>query len=201
MIYYFVRKKVDKTQYRLLLLLFLVCIGFVLNGIPARYDIWYFHYAFCLCIFLELGRVIKEMKSKQMILMSAIYIILSIVLSLVDIHKPIVAQGCNCTLSEVPLYLIMAFTGTCLTIWISQLIGNHKIIEFFGKESLIFYVFQFNVMIEIEKRILDYYTIQDMGSALLFTLAVYIITIILLSLISMVIETKYFSFLVGKFRL
>lgn len=199
MIYYCVIRISDKALLRFLILLCLVFIGFALNGIPEKYDIWYFHYAFCLCIFLEIGKYVRLMNDKKLLLSSVLYVLLCICIYKVGIHKPIVALGCGCKIHEVPMYILSAYMGTCMIVLISKKINTNKLLEFFGKESLLFYIFQIKVMLFISTAYLSNYSLNNMSSVLLFLLVVFILSIIILSIISYILETKYLRFLIGKF--
>lgn len=190
----------DKVVWRVFILLLLTLIGFAFNVMPEKYDFWYFHYAFSLIIFLEIGILIKHGWSNILIYMSlAVYIIVCIYLYLSGAHKPVVALGSNCQMMEIPLYLIAASSGTILMIWCSMLISKNKILEYFGKESLVFYVFQFFVMTEIEIIYLRFFPISDYASTLLFVLIVYVLTVLVLSLISYIVEMRHFRFVLGKY--
>lgn len=180
-------------------LIVLTFIGFALNGIPSRYDIYFFHYAFCLVIFLEIGRLINTFKNIYLFLTSILYVILCFTMFFAEIHKPVVALGCNCTVVEIPLYLVSATTGSCLILLLAKKIKENKILQFFGVSSLTFYIFQFKVMYVLENSYLKYYIIHNWCSTLCFVLIIYVTSVWFLSIISYIINTKYLSFLIGKF--
>ncbi len=199
MLYYCIIRISDKALLRFFILLCLVFIGFSLNGMHNKYDIWYFHYALCLCIFLEIGKYIRLMNDNRLLLSSVLYVFLCICMYKIDIHKPIVALGCSCKIHEVPLYILSAFMGSCMIVLISKMINTNKLLEFFGKESLLFYIFQIKVMLLMSTAYLSYYSLNSMSSVLLFLTVVFIFTIIVLSIISLFLETKSLRFLIGKF--
>jgi len=185
---------------RLFMLLVLVFIGFSLNGIPTNYDVWYFHYAFNLAIFLELGKQLRQKGNMQIFsIASILYLIICLTLSILDIHKPVVALGTNCKVYEIPFYLLSASTGSCLILWISRKIESCKVLEYFGSESLIFYIFQVIVMQVLEKIYIAHFEILGWPSVIFFVLVISIITIIVLSVISRILETRYLKFVLGKF--
>lgn len=199
MSYYTIVKYLDNFLQRIVLLLFFVVIGFWLNGISAKYDIWFFHYALCLTIFIEFGRIISNSNMKYLLMWSVIYIILCFIMYWGNLHKPVVALGTNCRIYEAPLYLLSAFGGSCLVISFSKLINSNRLLEFFGRESLIFYIFQVKVLLYIEMLYLTFTTVAHMNSVLVFFSIVFILTVLTLSVISIVIDNKHLSFLIGKF--
>ena len=130
---------------------------------------------------------------------SFLYLIICVILAVLDVHKPVVALGSDCKVYEIPLYLMSASTGSCLILWISKKIESCRVLELFGRESLIFYIFQIKVMHELERNYIDYFEVGRWPSVMLFVLVIFVITIIVLSVISRILETRYLKFLLGKF--
>lgn len=198
-VYYYINSISKSSFIRFSILLLLVFVGFSLNSIPVIYDLWFFHYAFCLTVFLELGKIIKELDSSKLKFFSCVYVIACILMFFADIHKPIVALDCNCQIYEAPLYVLSAFSGSCLIIYFSKIINSNQLLQFFGKESLIFYMFQIRVLLFVEKRYLNFFEVDGVLSVIQFVIVVYLVSILILSVVSHILETKYFSFLIGKF--
>lgn len=185
---------------RWMILIGLVFIGFLLNSISINYDIFYFHYAFSLAIFLEIGRKIKSMKSdKSLYVCSFIYIGICVFFSFITIHKPVVAWGCICEVWETPLYIVSATTGSCMVLLLSKKIKHNFFLEYIGRESLIFYIFQIKVMTVLERFLLRYFVIDSWISVIIFVLTIYVMTILILSIVSKILDMRYVRMLKGEF--
>lgn len=187
---------------RLFVLIILAFVGFLMNHISPRYDLWYVHYAFSLCIFIEIGAIFRQIRNNYCFVIGSIfYIIMCICLEIFEIHKPVVAMGNRNMVYEVPLYLLVASFGTCVVIVISKWINSNRVLEFFGKHSLLFYVFQIKILEICERVYLSTIAVScDWGSACLFVISVFIMTTFVLSVISQIITAnKYLSFLIGRF--
>lgn len=200
-IIYWLLYKIEPQKYffRIVILSILVGAGFLLSDIPTKYDIWYFHYAFSLAIFIEIGILLKGLTKNLLIMSSLLYVLICVLLVLTGLHKPVVAMGFKCTIHEIPLYLLSATTGTCLVLQVSKWINYNKVLQYFGKESLLFYIFQFKVMFLLEQTFILLFKITDWLSVAFFVLSIYLITILLLSIISYAFRYKYLSYLLGKF--
>lgn len=124
-----------------------------------------------------------------------------ICLELFGINKPVVAMGNRCMVYEIPLYLLVASLGTCVVFVISKWINSNRVLEFFGKHSLLFYILQVKILEISEKVYLSTFEVgSDWGSIGLFVITVFIMTVLLLSIISHIITSnKYLSYLIGKF--
>lgn len=195
-----IRSNHKNIFFRIVILSILVGVGFLLSDIPIKYDIWYFHYAFSLAIFIEIGILLKEYMTKNLLIMSSLlYVLICVLLALTGLHKPVVAMGFKCAIHEIPLYLLSATTGTCLVLQVSKWINYNKVLQYFGKESLLFYIFQFKVMFMLEQTFIFCFKITDWLSVAFFVLSIYLITILLLSIISYAFRYKYLSYLLGKF--
>ena len=201
MIYWLLNKYCDsKKVLRLTILMILAALGLFLNLMPQKYDLWYFHYAFSLSVFLEIGKIIKaNWKDSHAIVASLIYVMACIYLSISDIHKPVVALGATAQITELPIYLLLAICGTYLILGVSKYIDANSLLQFFGRESLVFYIFQIYVLIKIESFYLHFFEVSSRKEVLLFIFTVFFLAIFVLSLISFILNKRYFCILKGKF--
>lgn len=187
---------------RLSILIAMVFVGFAFNNISPRYDIWYFHYAFNLTLFIEMGHFLKRTKNSHYIYSGSIcYIIICVgLMFLNNIHRPVMSLGCSCEIHEVPLYLLSASSGTCLILLISKWINHNRVLQFFGKETLLFYVLQVKILFLCEFVYVLFFSVDGLVSVLFFVCIIFLLTTVLLSIISHLINSnKYLSYFIGRF--
>lgn len=187
---------------RIFILISMVFIGFVFNNVSPRYDIWNFHYAFNLAVFIEMGHFLKRTKNSNYLYLGSIcYIIICLGLMFFNnIHRPVMALGCSCEIYEVPLYLLSASSGTCLILLISKWINHNRVLQFFGKETLLFYVLQVKILYLCEFVYVLFFSVDGLISVLFFVCVIFLLTIAILSVLSRLIESnKYLLYLIGRF--
>ena len=118
---------------------------------------------------------------------------------LFNIKAPVVALGFQLGIERIPEYLVMSITGTFLILALSQTIDESKTLEFLGRESLIIYVLQINVLCFIEKCLLTYFELESMTSTIGFVILSFSLSLFVLALSSYILNFKYLRIAKGKF--
>lgn len=122
------------------------------------------------------------------------------------IHIPYLTNGVHITFQEIPLFLLLALTGSLFIVFTSKFIYEHlsmknpiiKILLFLGKNSIVVYLFHFALY-----RILIYYInplfIQGKIHSLFYFIIVIILNISICSIIAKLLNTKRLKWIIGKF--
>lgn len=192
---------IPSVYIRYLLLIGLLILGVILNNIKPFPNLYYHQQTFTCAIFVALGYSLKRVLNfKIMVIGCFLYIITICLLILFKINIPTVTLGIHLRLTEIPLYLLLACSGTLLILLISKLIDSNKVLEFIGKQSLILYCLQTPVIIFIEKLWIKFlYIPLKISDSVLFYIIIGALSILLMLFISQILNKKYIRTLLGKF--
>lgn len=196
-IYFFLRKYFHgKTLF--LIVTALSALGFLLHDYGVK-NFWSFEHglAFLPAIFIgEYARYNgKRIYEYASIL---IFITIYIVCCILDINIPVLARTFKPVLSQMPLFLILSFTGCFMVLCLAKYISSHcntfmKSLVFWGKNSLLIYLLSNTVMEFMLKfsmfMVPDMY--QQYNQYLIFNVTVYF-TVVALTMISFVFIVKLF---------
>lgn len=178
-----------------------IYLRFINWGLPLKLD-----NAFLGLLFVGIGYVFKEMIFNKKIskINKYVYIIDLLVVHLIVNYITYRLYGRMCSFSDSPnylLYFISNISGSLIIIEISKIIMNNKILEFYGKNSLIVYIFN-DLILKIYKSII--LIILRIDTANLNLIMQYLISLVIcictiLTIIPVIIFiNKYFYFLLGK---
>ena len=214
--------KICKKDYQAWLIVFsIMFIGFFITYYyrdmpePSHYKN-FFHYRNGLCMtpFVYIGIWLNkaQISKKIMLICSCIYVCLYCVTTVggyvgYDIqyisppsytHNLILETGTN-ILGLIPSFLVYCILGTILIIYLSKIINQSKLLELFGRHTLSIYCIHFVVMQLVIQETSRYLVPITSFTSFLFFFIVSILTLGMSILISIVLEHKPLSFLLGKF--
>lgn len=203
-IYFFINKYLTNSYQKYIALVLLVIIGLSLNlYVPSSTKIWHLPHALMLTPFLEIGSYFKvhnNIFKKSTVLISVfVYVATLLLIFLIsDFDKIGIYRKITITwFSLLPCYAC-SIAGTVLVINIGKLLDKSQILEYVGKNSILFYLLNYPLL----KLYFDVYHtmfgINEMHSTIGFiTVNVAVITTI--AIVSKIMNIKYISYLIGKF--
>lgn len=203
-IYYFINKYLTNCWQRYITLVLLVIMGLSLNlYVPSSIKIWYLPHALILTPFLEIGSYFKVHNNifKKSIVLISVFVYtatLLLIFLISDFDKIGIYRKITITwFTLLPCYAC-SVTGSVLIINVGKLIDNSQILEYIGKNSILFYLLNYTLLglyFDIYHSLFGINVIQSTVGFL----TVYVATIITIAIVSKIMNIKYISYLIGKF--
>lgn len=162
-IFYFFIAKIQGNLWRFLSCLILCVLGFAITYLyrdttdPSHYNN-YFHYrnGLCMLIFLWFGTIIPKIKDRVAYLLTIAFVLLYAITFLVNWKTGMPLLGfmpmeythiCKfVSFIQIIPYLFYALAGSIMIIWLAKLINKHLVLEYIGKNSLVFYCMHFTII-------------------------------------------------------
>lgn len=206
-LYYFIRFITASSIVRFLLCMVPLFISVTLdNLLGSDYYNW-FHYrnAMVMVPFLCLGEFMKNFFTKEnkkyIFPISAVYLLTIVSFKLFgwpELTPYTHLAFFDFTWTDIPRYLIIATTGSVFMISIGWIIGQNKILEKFGKLSLLIYGFHLSLLMMIETLFAKIWVPQTMVSSLVWYIIIAIVALVLSTLLGHYFIKSKLRILVGK---
>lgn len=201
LIYWFLCKLLHRQRTILLACLLIAIGGCILEQHNLFPNFWFHRHAMDLCLFIALGMGMKQhLHTKFFQLASLIFILSICALLFSDVRIPYLTRTFAFELSEYPLHVFLATTGSITTIYLSKLIYSNRVLEYLGRASLIVYVchitFCIQPLLSVSRPLLE--NSNHIGVSLIVLVTEIVITLGLCSLVYRVINTKYLKWIIGK---
>lgn len=198
-IYDLLKKVLD--GYKLLLVSLILALLIVLLKTKFGFNFLYLHFAFVFVPLLWIGERFRHMIEKNIV--GVMGFVICCVVSLVYFHfqhypPQISGSFYYVTCWDLPLFFLVSVCGTSAVILFSKLIVNNRLVNFVGKNSLVVFLFHFQLfrIINPFKGFIERCGDNYMLSILLFFLFFFII--LLCSCAVAKIVNRYFPYVVGK---
>lgn len=94
-------------------------------------------------------------------------------------------------------FFFLSVSGTMAVIGISHSIRENRWLEYIGRNSLVFYMFN-TFALNISVKLFSRYMTSHLN-CFLFYVAIMVLTLIILTILTKVLSTKYLKFTLGKF--
>lgn len=191
----------------LILLLFYFIVGFgglVINKIGeinSFSSLFAYQQAMMALPFLYLGHILNKRGIPDALINYGGIIYWTIFLVLFFVNKPTPGWSYVMAMKPVhyPFFIIMAITGTMFVLWISKKIISNPIVEYIGKNSLIFYGLNFAVLDIVKPFFVRTIGEDTVLATSLFVLVSLLSMLILLYWFSYILNTRYMKIFLGKF--
>lgn len=135
---------IKNEKYRLFVISVIWAVAFLLdNEIPVKYQLWHFPKALLFMPFLEFGRsfnIIENNKLFDAKVCLVVYMVIIVFLMKNGLIPPFVTDGNYVELKWIPVFLITSITGCVVIYKIGKYIYCNSLMEFVGKNSLVFYL-------------------------------------------------------------
>ena len=165
-------------------------------------DYFYWHASLGLCVFLWVGDEMKHitMTDKRLFAVGLIYIALLVVSRFLPALSPIPYDAARTTLTywQIPFDIVYVISGTALLGWICRKVRYDKFLEYYGKNSLVVYIF--NVPVLCFSAFLTTLIISPTGKvkSMLYLLFFMALTFIIMTLIIFCCLKRPINILLGK---
>lgn len=162
----------------------------------------YFENTLTLLFFLWIGDYLKNIY--RMIFELKFFVISSILFALIisfslifSIEIPFVTLHVTIKYSNVLLFLMISLLGSMMIIGLSQCIGENRIMQYLGKNSLVIYLFHMYFLLKV----LPHLSLMQFNNVegLLIGLLLIVITLAFCIVMNTIINTKYLKWILGKF--
>lgn len=205
-IVYWIINYVAKPQvFKCMISLCIMAIGFSLHD-SGVINIWFFQHAFAMTFFLYVGDYAKQTIKNDFVRLknlagigASFFLIIWSLLFLFGLRIPSLNAGFKVTSVDIPMYVILSLTGSCIIVFLSIIINSNKLLEYLGKNSLTIYLFQIffiNIVLDLLNKV-----IQDNNTPLtqIATIGLSLLLVPLLCVgASALFNTKNLRFLIGK---
>lgn len=221
LVYYYLYKYVNKDYLRALVLLVMMIGGFTVFSLNDNSEVTYHYYNYlhykdilCMSFFIWLGNycrrknVLRDIKGRALLIISFFYILghaLRLLFRMQGwvellIAPVVISHGGNAlSPAQVPAYIYYVVLGSFLCFGLMQYINRCKLLEYFGRNSLVVYCVHFiflGIYISIINSIIQP---VDLITAIIFIATVMILCILSCSLVIFITKYKPFNYIIGKF--
>lgn len=191
------------------IIVLIVCIGgiYLYNYTPELHNFWYFKHAFMITLFIWLGIVFKKVTLTigVQIAFAVGYILIFTWLFLLHIHIPYITNKSELTLFELPLLLILSFTGIMLILGLSKVVTRYNvchsvyILGYIGKNSIVIYLLHFGFYRIYIYLFLNVLKNEDFVQSWLIICLILLLNILSCCIMAWVLNKRYFRWMLGKF--
>ena len=170
------------------------------NSFPSDYFYW--QASLGLCVFLWIGDEMKQVRitDKRLLGMGIFYVFLLVLSRFLPVLSPIPYDAAKSTLTywQIPIDVFYVLSGTALLGWISRKTGQNKFLEYYGKNSLVVYIF--NVPVLCFSAFLTTLIISPAGKvkSMLYLLVYMALTFIIMTLVIFCCTKRPINILLGK---
>lgn len=192
LIYWLINRFINDNTLKIFILLLCVFVGVYMYNEFESYNYWYLFHSLMLVPFLYIGKLVNKVN------MNTSYIFLYIAVLCICYYAdsiPTVTATVKMSLLQIPIFIYLSFTGTMALMYICNFINNNAILEFFGKNTLIFYGIHISLLFAIFRIVIA----CDIPITFFTILVIFIICILCCSVASVVLNTRYLRFIIGKF--
>lgn len=161
---------------------------------------WWNRQTMDLCLFLYVGQFMRgKIENRKIQCCSLlIYVITILICYSFEIKIPHITAGFYTMPSTWLIHILLSLSGTLLLMVICKYISNNKTLEFLGKNSLTIYIFQDVVITLLLKTFASELLNNDILISVFIILFIWMCALIVLSAISLFLNTKYLKWTLGK---
>ena len=180
------------------------------HSMPSHYHN-YLHYrnAMCMMFFLWVGHSCREIFDKnKLLLVGSICFIVGCSISFIMNHfgfstklygpVPYTHTTDIQSLAQIPAYLLYSVSGTCFIVLLSKSVSL-RFLTYIGKNSLTYYCMHFILMTIVISVIHKWLDPISYTAAIAYFVCVFVLTVILCSMTSQILNKKPINVLLGKF--
>lgn len=163
------------------------------------FEVWYLWHALGLLIFLSVGQQLKEkhITFKHFIISTIVYSCYVIALIIYDIHLPRITSVFSMYPWEIIHFFVGAVSGTIIVWYVGRLISKNRVLEYFGKNSLIVFVTHW-IILKAIVAIVVHYNINLIMSPYVFLIVAFVGICAICAGMVELINTRYLKWMIGK---
>lgn len=211
LLYWSVSRYVKNEWVKVLIMFSVLILGTWMNNIMDGQVNWpshwnnHLHYrnAMCMAIFIWTGDLIKKIKNKiePYYKYMAVLYTSGLAVGIITHHLGIITAYTHSsfmTLTQIPLYLFFATFGSITMIWISKIIGHNKILEYYGRGSIVVYMVHFFFLTITIKTLSKAIYPAGVVSTVTFFVVIFIVVSLLCAGMIWLLKKPYLRKLIGR---
>ena len=200
-IVYWVIARIFKHNYiqtAILVALMIIGVFSYSRGIP---NVWRWQHALTLVFFLHLGKMLSRKEIKKYWCVASFIVYASVIMYLLckNMNIPVIVNTFMFGLYEIPVFIVLATTGTLFMLYFSRKINNSVFLEFCGKESLILYLTHLQILYLITPIVFKQNEIMPISTTLGKCLLLFFSSFALSSLVALAVRTRPLRWVKGSF--
>lgn len=198
--------------YCILLMLIGFAITLMYQGAeePSHYNN-YFHYrnGLCMMIFLWIGTFFRKLRNQHLLIAGIVFLICYITTFLINWLTDFPIQYLLPTgfshgvdfhsYWQIPSYMFYAFTGSAMVILAARWINENRVLEYIGKNSIVFYCIHFSFLQLFIPIFEKYVGFSSLLSCIIFMILVTLSSLLASAGVTEVLRIKPFKYLLGRF--
>lgn len=198
--YWLLNKYIKNDMILFAVLLFISFFSTIVNAENYFPNYWWNRQTMDLCLFLYAGQFMRGKidNCKIQLCSLLIYVITILICYVFEIKIPHVTAGFFTMPSTWFIHVLLSLSGSLLLIVICKNISNSNFFEFFGKNSLTIYMFQDVVLTLFLKIFVSELLDNNILTSVFIVLLIWVCALIVLSVISLFLNTKYLKWTLGK---
>lgn len=198
------KRTISKDGYVLLVSLFLLILGVVLNEYDIGHDYFDFRKGLIATFFVAFGQMLRNSKVFQTLLRKGWFVYPLVMLSCYAFHYqwslPLQDASIKVSLLQIPLFLALTVLGSVTTLTLANNVKKLPAIEFFGRNSIIVYCLHFPYLCMIAKQLLFRSTPSNYFEGGVIFCLTFILELIILTIIINLLNIYPLSILIGKYK-
>lgn len=201
-VFYGINRLSPKLFYQMAISLLLMFVGVICAKDDNICNFFYWQQAIVLVVYFQIGKLLKRYvdlidKFGYLFLLTYIMVICAFVLLGKDI--PSVTRTIDVTIYTIPLQVLLSLLGTFAIWWLSIKIDNNTILEYWGRNTIVIYAFNFSTL-GITFSALSYlYTPHGVFMYNIFFWSIVVLSLIALTFLAYIFNTRYLKYLLGKY--
>jgi len=201
LLYWAVNRYILQWSRRFLLLLMIAAFAIYANDINLFGDNWiHYRHTLYLSFFLCLGHHAKQKeyyKTKKLLPFAGLFIVLELLFMKTIGELPGIAGiWINFPIWKMPLHLLLAITGTCFILLIANRLKCIFILQYIGRNSIIYYLFHVEVIRILVAPIALVVKPVTILNVIMYDSVIVILSTFICTMISILFNTKYGNLIV-----
>lgn len=194
-------EKLNNKHLRTILLIVLPIFATFCNS--RGWDYIYLDYAMVFTPFLYIGRHFKQLVTSNRVGIVCTILYLICIIGWYVLYKEpvprISGSAYYVSVLQLPIFFVLSISGTSMLLLVSRWIAGNKVLEYIGRNSLVYFLFHFNMLYIILPLISDKITELDGNYAISVLLYILLFVVILLvcTLVCKFLN-RHFPWLVNK---
>lgn len=201
-IYWWVRRIAKHQKTTFILLIACAISACVLFRFANVLNTSYILHAMGLAIYFYIGHIYNQINRTIKYTFTVAYFVITLTYFFNGVIPPHITNSFDISICNYPIHFIMAVGGSIFLIELSKIVQTNRIIELFGRNSLVIYLTHIAIIQAIIPKIPHNYLFQNnkiiMSIFMLFIL--YIFMVILTVSIAMIFRIKPLKWIVGDYK-
>lgn len=198
LINYFIAKAPKRSWGGYLLLMLVISI--VLNQYDIGQNVFYYQHGLVTSFWVGLGKIFRERINWYEVIMKwSLYLYPFVAIT--SFVKPVAFVGTAhfLSLGSLPFHVFYSLVGTFFLLNICRRIGESKVLEYWGKHSIVVYALHFTPLLFLTINLWEIMTPDNGLIFLLYFIILYVLEYSICWLLMKLFEFRPFCYLIGKF--